>query len=173
MAKPDLTAARLREMLNYDPETGVFTSAKLSTYRSGGRSIGDVAGGPAPSHGYWRISVDGRQHYAHRLVWLYVHGKWPDGEVDHIDGDRTNNRLANLRDVSPTFNRWNRRVACKNNPYGKGVMGVTLCKKSGSWVAQIKEPITGYRRLGCFKTMEEAQAAYQVAKRAVQEKFGL
>ena len=87
MAKTDLTAERLREVLHYNPETGVFTRLKTEkNWRSG-----DIAGGFRA--GYIQIRVDGAKYSAHRLAWLYAYGVNPIDEIDHIDGNKSNNSI--------------------------------------------------------------------------------
>lgn len=86
-----LTVERLRELLDYDPETGVF---RWKEPRRKCR-VGEVAGS-LRKDGYVKIQVDGRFYQAHRLAWLCVYGVWPSA-IDHIDGNRANNAIANLR----------------------------------------------------------------------------
>jgi hypothetical protein len=95
----DLTQARLKELLDYNPDTGIFTR-KVS--RPGFR-VGDVAGS-LTERGYIKIGIDGKNYSAHRLAWLYVHGKSPDNCIDHINGVRDDNRISNLRDVTSQEN---------------------------------------------------------------------
>lgn len=151
-----LSAERVRELLNYDPETGVFTWRQ----RRAGVRFGHPTGCPGGGGGLV-IRVDGSLRKAHRLAWLYVHGFWPEQEIDHIDGDPTNNRIANLRDVSRRTNQQNLRRASSRSSCG--VQGVCRNGKNG-WMATI-----GYqgksRYLGTFRTTEEAHAAYVAAKR--------
>jgi hypothetical protein len=88
-----LTAERLRKRLRYDAETGLFTRR----VGSGHAHAGDMAGS-VHSTGYVRICIDGGRYTAHRLAWLYVHGVWPSGQIDHINRNRSDNRIANLRE---------------------------------------------------------------------------
>ena len=146
-----LTAERLRELLSYNADTGVFTYR----LRRGCRSAGAVAG-CMRSDGYTVISVDTRNCFSHRLVWLYVTGSLPAGEIDHIDGDRSNNRIANLRDVSPAENSRNLSLKAKNT---SGYQGVTFYKKTKRWMARIR--IDGKQNhIGFYDTPEAAHAAY-------------
>lgn len=99
----DLPRERLLEVLSYDPGTGIFH------WRPGTRREGFVAG-TIVSEGYISIGIDRRCYKAHRLAWLYFHGIWPSAVVDHIDGDTSNNRIENLRDVTHAQNGLNRHV---------------------------------------------------------------
>src|SRR2546423_1548703 len=98
-----LTAERLLELLVYDLESGVFRW-RVSTNRR--ITVGNVAGW-IDVVGYWRIRIDGHWYYAHRLAWFYTSGKWPPTQIDHMDGDKQNNRLSNLRLASSTQNHAN------------------------------------------------------------------
>jgi hypothetical protein len=159
MAKPDITAAQLREVLDYAPETGVFTN-RAERF---GSVAGKVTGTPS-RYGYLHVKVFGRTYRAHRLVWLYVHGTSPQGQIDHINGDRSDNRIANLRDVSAGANSENKRQATARNR--SGFLGVNFA--AGKWVAQI---CTGGKDcyLGRFDTPEKAHEAYLSAKRKLHE----
>lgn len=158
MAKPILTASRVRELLNYNPETGVLTR-RVKT--SNATYIGKVAGEPRGG-GYLRLSVDNKRYLAHRVVWLHAHGGWPEQEVDHINGIGSDNRIENLRDVAPRVNQENTRKAYKNN--AGGFLGVTFDKRKDKWQAQIKFDRRN-RFLGYYKTAEDAHTAYLSAKR--------
>ena len=107
--------------------------------------------------------IDEREYSAHRLAWLYVHGAWPTGQIDHINGDRGDNRISNLRDVTPALNTQNQRRAARSNK-SSGLLGVTANR--GRWLAQIS--IGGKsRNLGRYATPEEAHAVYVAAKRVL------
>jgi len=160
MAKTDLTAQRLRELLHYDPETGVFTRL---TRTSNSVRVGTVAG-TAHKDGMIHIFVMGSVYKAHRLAWLYMTGEWPKNEIDHIDGNNANNAIANLRDVSRRMNQENQRVARKNNV--SGLIGVMRNHKR--WAAQIRTNGTRIC-IGTFDTKEQAHEAYIQAKRMLHE----
>lgn len=149
MATTDLTAERLRQILSYDPMTGQFIRLKT------GRRVGDKSGS-----GYITIYVDGRSRNAHRLAWLYVHGRWPDFYIDHINGDRTDNRIANLRDIEQSEN-----VRCKRVAKGKsGIVGVHFHKATKKWIARASlRPLEPVTHLGSFSTAEDASEAYRKA----------
>lgn len=155
-SRPVLTAARLRELFAYDPETGIFAGLQN---RSGRKMIGRVAG-HLMSCGYWRMGIDGRKYLAHRMAWLYMTGEMPGFEVDHINGNRLDNRFANLRLADFFHNQQNRRGPQRNST--TGLLGVT--KSGNQWGAQITSK--GRRiHLGRFKTADEAYGVYLKAKR--------
>ena len=144
--RPKLTAERVRELLSYNKETGIFT---WRVSRPGPARAGDVAGRLAKH--YWYIGVDGKYLIAHRLAWLYEYGVWPSGEIDHIDRNKLNNRIANLRDV-------NRATNVQNQP-AKG-----FYFQRGLFVACVVANGKRYD-LGAYKTEAEASAAYLSGKR--------
>jgi hypothetical protein len=157
-----LTAERLRELLHYDPETGVFTW--VARPRSGPSRVGQRAGG-AERDGYVRLKVDGGRYSAHRLAWLYVTGAWPVAEVDHINGVRGDNRFSNLREATIWQNKANQKRHSDNAAGFKGVVWSAY-----GWKAQIAR---GGRQiyLGLFKTPEEAHAAYIGAAQVIDGEF--
>lgn len=149
-----LTQERLKELLDYDPETGVFTWKS----RIRGIRIGQVAGSNVK--GYRQIQIDKERHYSHRLAWLYIYGCWPLNELDHINRIKEDNRIANLREVTRQENCWNIGKLKTNS---SGYTGVNLHKQYGKWRANIR--IQGkYKHLGYFNTPEEAHYAYSTAK---------
>lgn len=152
-----LTADRARELLTYDPETGVFA---WRVSRPGAAS-GTVAG-TRTGQGYIQLSIDGKRYRANRVAWLMTTGEWPEGVVDHRDGDRSNNRWANLRDTTQTVNAQNRR----RSRGSLGLLGVT--RSRGRFQAQIKAE-GRHLHLGRFDTAEEAQEAYLAAKRLLHD----
>ena len=105
MAKTDLTAERTRFVLNYNANSGEFFR-KVDRF---GKTIQPYKVGFRMRNGYWYVSIDTRLVRAHRLAWLYVTGNWPDGCIDHINGDRSDNRFENLRDTNLRVNAENRR----------------------------------------------------------------
>jgi hypothetical protein len=154
--KSSLTADRLRALLVYDADTGLF---KNRVTRNNRAKAGDSPG-YTTWNGYLSIALDGRGYQAHRLAWLYVHGTWPTQFIDHINGNRQDNRIANLRDVIPQVNRQNMRAPMPSN--SAGLIGVTPV--FNQWKAQIK--LNGRQiYLGLFETPEAAHAAYVAAKR--------
>lgn len=103
-----------------------------------------------------------RFYFAHRLAWFYVHGEWPKGHVDHINGNRDDNSAGNLRDVSPTVNAQNLRKARSDNK--SGLLGVCWVERVKRWKAQIN--VHGaHLTIGFYESKEEAHQAYVQAKR--------
>lgn len=155
--KFELTAEDVRRELNYDPETGEFTR-KTSFFKT---RIGEKAGSISKSAGYVVIAVCGSQYLAHRLAWLYTHGCWPPNFIDHINGVKTDNRIANLREATSGENMQNQRKARGNSK--TGMLGVRHNKASGNYVAVIT--VDGrVVNVGSFKTPEQAHEAYLRAK---------
>lgn len=159
-----LTVERLREILNYDRETGVFTW-RIKTCS---KVVAGTEAGYADSTGRRFIRVDGVLHQAHRLAFLHVTGEWPSKVVDHMDLDPGNNRWANLRDVTRLVNQQNRHDPQANTT--TGFLGVTRDKRRPGFIARIKLPgKSAATHLGQFSTAEAAHAAYVEAKRAHHE----
>lgn len=144
------------QLLAYDPSTGIFRW-KVDRYRQ--RIAGEVAGSN-DGRGYIKICVMKRQIGAHRLAWFLTHRVWPHGVIDHINGDKGDNRLANLRDVSVSANQQNRRKATSNT----GVLGVHRNVAHKRY--EVKIVIDGVRhRFPTYRTLSEAEAVYLDAKR--------
>lgn len=157
-----LTAERARELFHYDPETGVFTR-RITTGNRG--KAGSVVGSLSEQVGYLTVKIAGKSVYLHRLAVFYTTGKWPSHEVDHIDGNRVNNKWTNLRDVTTRVNRQNRRAARSDKK--QGVL-IGTKKHRRKWQARITANGSSHS-LGYFDTEDEAHAAYVVAKRRLHE----
>lgn len=157
-SKEKIGHGRLLELLDYSEHTGLFT-------RKSGRCDGEIAGS-LKNHGYLDIKVERRCYLAHRLAWFYVYGIWPNSDIDHKDGIRTNNRIQNLREATKQHNAQNKKNPRIDN--ASGFLGVVLirCRGPNKFQARIgHKGISHY--LGVFKTPEEAQQAYLFAKRNV------
>lgn len=149
----------LQAMLDYDRETGVFT---WRTDRSSNAKAGDVAG--YLDRGRVKIRVGDKQLLAHRLAWLFVTGEWPTRHIDHFNGNPSDNKFKNLRDVSHAVNLQNQRRARSDNR--SGLLGVQI--KKGRFTAVIR--IAGTAKfLGAFDSAEEAHEVYLAAKRQMHE----
>jgi len=156
----DITPDRLKALFRYDPETGEF-----SRLVSRGGWHKDRAAGRINTDGYRRLGIDGKQYAAHSLAWLYMTGSLPEALVDHINGDRADNRWANLRLATYSQNLANQKIKAANT---SGFKGVSRIRASGRWLASIKVHGKSYN-LGSFRTPEEAHQAYC---RAAEKAFG-
>jgi hypothetical protein len=149
-----ITADRVRQLVNYDSKTGVFT---WNTKRR--RCMPGAKAGCRMKNGYIIIRLDDVLHLAHRLAWFYTTEKWPAHQIDHINGDRSDNRIDNLREATNLENAHNRQKRKTNK---SGYTGVRA--ENNRWLAEIKvnyKPI----RLGLFDTPEEASKIYQEARK--------
>lgn len=176
MAAP--TQARALEYFNYNAETGDLTYRERPKsefcpprYVDHIKRVGEIAGCPNVQ-GYIKVHIDGTYHSAHRVIWLMVFGEWvkyPKYEIDHINGDRADNRIANLRKVTKSQNQRNAGQRINNS---SGVHGVNWKPKynstpgDGRWVARIwNGPRHVY--LGAFKSLHEAKIARKAAERVL------
>lgn len=159
--KKTISLDRLRQVAKYDPLTGLFTArierGKNCCKISAGQILGSIGG-----RGYRAIVIDGRKYASNRLVWFHCHGTWPVGKIDHKDGDKANDRIDNLRDVTTKVNAENQRKANKDNR--SGYLGVGWDKQTGKWRAGITRS-GKYTCLGRYDDPLEAHQAYLKAKR--------
>ena len=147
---------RVREVFSYDPQTGELRRLVKTSSRA---KVGSVVG-CKDRHGHLRVAFNGKGYAAHRLVWLHMTGQMPQGDVDHINGVRDDNRWSNLRDVPHRVNLQNRKRATAGNK--SGFLGVS--RRNSSYLARINE--NGKQIcLGSFGSAEEAHSAYLIAKR--------
>lgn len=158
-----ITADYLRSRLTYDQSTGKFFWLPRTDGRRGAEIFNSMfAGteaGTISDQGYVIIEIDGRPMRAHRLAWLYVHGEWPNGHLDHRDRNRSNNKFQNLRPATRSQNQSNRALTKASTSKRKGVYWHAGARK---WMAQIiAEGRTHY--LGLFDDPDEASRAYQDA----------
>lgn len=153
----ELTHQSLREHLDYNAATGEF---KRKIWPGNQVRVGDIAGGINPL-GYRQIAIKGVQFYAHRLAWFYVHGEWPSNQIDHINHNRDDNRIANLREADDAEQRKNMSRPANNT---SGVTGVSPA--FGKWSAQIKH--RGRKiHLGLFQEKAHAIIARKAAEKAL------
>lgn len=151
-----VTQKRLKEVLYYNKVVGVFEWRKRGTRMNPGQ----MAGVSIKDRGYIMIGIDGKRYPAHHLVWLYMTGVWPENQIDHKDGDKTNNLFENLREVKPYQNSWNSAITKRNT---SGVKGITYDKAAKQWRAVIT--VNGKKAFNKnFRTKEEAEIAIKVER---------
>ena len=159
-----ITQDRLKEVLLYNHETGIFTWRKTMSNRA---SAGTQAGW-SHNAGYVGIRIDGKAYLAHRLAWLYVTGEWPPILVDHRDTVKTNNKFSNLRLANHSQNSENCKISKDNKT---GYKGVTFNKQLGKFIARIRKNKIEHH-LGCYETPELAHVAYVEASARLHGEFG-
>lgn len=172
--KPLPSPEVLRQLLRYEPETGrlfwkerpvsmfpgtITRTPEHSCKQWNSRYAGSLALYSINSDGYRAGAIFGIKVRAHRVVWAVTHGEWPGGDIDHINGDRSDNRITNLRDVPRMMNSQNCRMSSNNT---SGVNGVHFSTSKQRWVAQVGVGM-GRKHLGTFLTMGEAVLARQTA----------
>ena len=125
-----LTQEHLKQLVNYDPDTGIFTRLCATSSRA---QVGDVLGTPTGLGGHLRSTVGGKRYYLHKLAWLYVYGSYPE-LIDHINRDTTDNRICNLRQATKSQNSTNSKVRADNVV---GQRGICFDKQTSSWRVQL------------------------------------
>ena len=149
-----ITQEELQSKFNYDPDTGIFTRKYTYSKFLKGSEVGCK-----DSEGYLVISFTNKCYKAHRLAWLYVYGEFPKYNLDHINGNPSDNRILNLREANESQNGFNRKLS-KNNT--SGYKGVTFSKKSNKWQAAV----TVNKKLKYLGQFEDLEFAALVAKEA-------
>ena len=153
-----MDAETLKSIVVYEKETGVFRwrndHKTLSLIKAG-----NIVGAGSKKNGYLSTSIKKKQYYQHRLAWLYVYGEWPESSIDHINGDKSDNRISNLRLATASENQHNRKKT-KNRDAPVGAYR----HYKGMWYSMIMINKKS-KYLGSFKTAEEASAAYAKAKK--------
>ena len=146
----------IRQVLEYNKETGKF----MWKVRVNSKVPSGANAGTPQNNGYILITIKTKKHLAHRLAWFFENGEFPNGQIDHINGVRTDNRIVNLRVVTTSENQQNLRSPRGKNPY----LGVSAVKGTSLWQAHIQA--NGIQKnLGRFKTPEDARDAYMSAKK--------
>ena len=160
MADGNFTHKQLTEMLHYDPETGAFTRKVSTAFHNRPGDRADTLVNTGKRAGYRRVCLLGDRVHAHRLAWFYVYGTGPTGFIDHANGERGDNRISNLRDVTQEVNTANRVRPNKNK---KDTKFLGAFKAGRKWCSRIH--IGGKKHwLGMFDTAEEAHKAYCQAR---------
>ncbi|MBC3948337.1 HNH endonuclease [Pseudomonas folii] len=157
-----VTAETVKEALRYSPVVGVFE------WRKAGRRVrvGGLAGAVVKSTGYVRIVLAGKPYPAHRLAWLYMTGEWPAQDIDHIDGDRSNNAWNNLREANANTNGWNKKVLKTNKA---GIKGLTQHKETGRWQARFEANSVVWSAM--FATKSEAEKEMRAKREEIHGEF--
>ena len=165
----ELTQERLQQLFTYDADEGVLywnrrPLSDFATARSHAlwntKHAGKAAGSRSKA-GYVSVGIGYRHYLVHRLIWVLVHGSWPDGDIDHVDGVPSNNRIGNLRCVPHRINLRNQKRPKTNK---SGIVGVAQNRKTGRWLAKIY--INGKTfHLGSFVFAIDAIKARQRAER--------
>lgn len=156
--RAELTADELRRRLDYHPDVGFFTR-RIDMGNQ--YPIGSIAG-YRTTQGYILIEISRVKYFAHRLAWLHVHGRWPEDQIDHINGVRDDNRIANLRDIPAKDNQLNQPC------HRKGRLVGAKPEKNNTWRASIMVGCKGSRKcrsLGTYPTEQQANAAFLEARR--------
>ena len=141
----DISISRLKEVLDYSQSTGVFTWKEREGKKVFNSCFSGEVAGNVNVQGYIQIQIDNVNFLAHRLAWLWVHGEWPD-LIDHLDGDRANNRLGNLESTNYLGNARNTVKGLKD----KGIVKLS----SGMYRVVVSD-----KHIGCYKTKEMAKVA--------------
>ena len=155
----ELTPDLLRRYFSYDPNTGEFLWKEMSAKRI---RVGSIAG-RTDEYGHRNLTLRNRHYQAHRVAWLFAFGSWPKGVIDHINGIRDDNRIANLRDVSIATNSQNQKRPTSKNKYSD-LIGCGYNPRMKKWYSRIW--IAGKQvHLGLFDDKLVAHQAYLAAKR--------
>lgn len=161
---PDIS--ELKRYFAYDAETGLFTWNAQRTGRGIRHKIGAIAGS-IDGKGYWRLHLNDFEMRAHRVAWAFVYGRWPEKQIDHINGDKLDNRIVNLREATSTQNHFNRDEQTNNT---SGIKGVYWHHPTGKWRAALG--MAGKQiHLGVFPSKEAAARAYRDAAHLLCEGF--
>lgn len=150
----DLFTLRGKHGIEYNPETGVLTRR--------GKPVRSIRG-----LGYLGLKIERKHYYAHRIAWLFVHGEWPENDIDHINGIKTDNRIANLRHCTRSENQRNHGLTAANKSGRKGASYSSRCR---AWVATIR--VNGKQvYLGTFPDRDAAGRAYDEASKRLHGEF--
>jgi len=161
---PRIVIEEFCKIVRYDHDNGNFFW-KVNRYGRGGSRAGMVAGF-INENGYRCFRIKGKKFYAHRLAWLFIHKQWPHGIIDHINGNRSDNRICNLREVTTSQNIANTNATCAKS----SLRGAHWSSEKGKWFSRIMfNGKTKY--LGYFNSKEEAHNAYIIARRNLHGEF--
>lgn len=162
-----LTQEYLKEILQYNENTGIFTWLKKTTNCIHNRIVVGSVAGSVSKRGYLQIVINNKRYFSHRLAWLYVYGKYPNNNIDHINGITNDNRIENLRDVTQRTNSQNRKTHRKGS-----LVGSSYCKKRNKWRSTIYFNRKRYH-LGYFETALEAHNIYLSKVQSIDKGMGV
>ena len=151
-----ITQSELKELLDYNQDTGIFTWKKNVSSRA---RVGDIAGSLSQA-GYMNIVISKKKYSSHRLAWFYIYGEFPSNDIDHINNNKSDNRIINLREATRNQNNCNRNIQ-KNNK--SGVKGIYKHTQYDKWVAEIKINKKSIY-LGVFDNLELAKLVISEAR---------
>jgi hypothetical protein len=160
----ELTADIVRHLFDFEPDTGflIWKNPPMFCSKKAGERAGNVN-----STGYRRVMIEKKFYAEHRLIWLYYHGYWPQGFIDHKDGQKANNAIGNLRECDRSQNAANMKVTARSST---GLKGAYWSKRHNRFVSKIR--VRGkYINLGLHKTAEQANAAYMAASQKLNGQF--
>lgn len=157
----DVEIQNIKACFSYDPQTGIV-SWKTPFRRREGFQAGSVS-----KKGYRRIFFKGRMYRNHRIAWLLTHGEWPQGQLDHVNGIKDDNRIDNLRIATDSQNQFNRKLSRRNT---SGFKGVHFCKSSGLWKAEV---YVNYKKhsVGRYRTRQAAAEAARLKREELHGEF--
>lgn len=151
----------LKELIEYNPETGIFTWKKSGYKKIAGQLAGSY------NRNYLVLKLNYKRYQAHRLAWLYVYGEMPDGLIDHINGDPSDNRISNLRLANHEQNGYNSKLHKTNT---SGIKGVSWCGSRNKWLVQLS--VNGKtKNIGRFDDLEFAELVAHEARDKFHGKF--
>lgn len=168
METPNITQEKLFELMSYNPDSGIFIwKHRENVGKEWNSRCAGKASGTLSSIGYVFLTINGKKYYAHRMAWLYVHGFFPIVDIDHINMNRSDNRICNLRLATKSENMWNTQKRVRNT---SGYKGVGFNKLVGKWEAKIMR----HRKrifFGYHETPEQAAAAIAAGVRELDGVF--
>lgn len=164
MRQPSVTQAELKSLVNYNPDTGHFTWKFDRNWRA---KAGDIAGHVNAITGYVELVINKKLYLCHRLAFLFMTGKWPKKETDHINNIRSDNRWCNLREAEISENRCNTRIS-KNN--SSGFKGVYFDARQSTWYGQVRKNGKCHSTNG-HSTADEANEAVKIIRQTLHGEF--
>lgn len=147
-----ITQEYIKKICDYDPDSGIFKRILRQSWKGNWYQCNSIPKSTT-AYGYLQMNVAGKPYLVHRLIWLWVTGEFPDEDIDHIDGDRLNNKWVNLRQVDRESNLRNMGIRAENT---SGITGVSFAKDRNKWHAYIGIGDGERKHLGYFTEKEDA-----------------